>query len=92
MTCVYAVFTDDEDNPSVMHFVGTSLDSLNLDKIKKCISDDYHLVYLCKFDLVDGGLNLCTQLVGFHAEPELIEKHHIFKGTFDEFAIFLRGG
>ena len=100
---IYMVFSDYDggDSPSTLHYLGTSLNKVDLNKISDYVhpdgeddeddeddEDNGYIIYVCKFDLEDGGLNMFQSLVGFHAEPDLIEQNNIFKGKYEDFVKF----
>lgn len=93
MSQIYAIFTDQTggDNPSTLHYLGTNMNTVDLTRIKDAIGEweSTMLVYVCKFKLIEGGLNLDSHLVGFNAEPALIEEHKIFKGSFTLFKEYM---
>jgi len=86
---VYLIFSDypDSDGPSILHYIGTNLNAMNLDVID-CEEDVYEH-YICKFPLKNGGVNMYQLLVGYHAEPALIEKNNIFHGSYEELKEFI---
>jgi len=94
---IYMVFSDNGAYdirpycPSRLHYIGTNLDTIDLKKMSDDLFDDddddinYYIIYICKFDLENGGLNMDQSLVGEYAEPDLIKQNNIFEGNFIEF-------
>ena len=68
------------DSSYKLYYMGTNLKSINLYN-----PYDKFDVYVCKFNLIDGGLNF-----GFESESDLIDRYFIFKGSFDKFKEFLK--
>lgn len=93
MSEIYAIFCDspESDNPSVLYFIGTDLKTVDLQNIFHCCVEwgAGVVIYVCKFDLINGGCNTSSFLVGFNAEPCLIENFAIFKGKYPEFVKYI---
>jgi hypothetical protein len=93
------------DCPSTLHYLGTNLNKIDLKGIGEHVDEEYdsdsdyicddeddngYKIYVCKYDLIFGGINMCQDLVDLRAQPDLIEQNNIFEGTFEEFILFFR--
>ncbi len=99
--CIYMIFIDvtGGDSPSILKYIGLDLKSVDFNEIEDYIyhddeneefdADNFYNIYICEFNLKNGGLNLFTNLVGFHYEPCLIEEYKTFKGNYSDFKQYM---
>jgi hypothetical protein len=80
-----------EGDPLRLHFIGTDLNSLDLNELPAYIKEGYK-ISICKYDLVNGGRILSNVKVtnNMKDESDIINYNNIFQGKYDDFVKFLK--